>query len=43
MTADELITILEMITRYSYEYLHSLTMEQLIRLYEEKTNAQIQR
>jgi hypothetical protein len=43
MTVDEMIVILEMTTRYSYEYLYSLTWEQLMRLYEEKNNAQIQR
>jgi hypothetical protein len=38
MTADELRALLEMTTRYSFDYLQSLTKEQLQRLYEEKTN-----
>jgi hypothetical protein len=38
MTADEMISILEMTTRYSYDYLRGLTTEQLTKLYEERTN-----
>lgn len=36
MTRTELISILEMITNYSYEYLRSMTLEQLQKLYEDK-------
>jgi hypothetical protein len=36
MTKDELISILEMITRYSYEYLKSLSLEELQKIYEDK-------
>jgi hypothetical protein len=39
MTADELRAILEMTTRYSFEYLQSLDKEQLKKLLEEKDNA----
>jgi hypothetical protein len=36
MTADEYRALLEMTTRYSFEYLQSLTKEELERIYEEK-------
>jgi hypothetical protein len=36
MTADELRAVLEMTTRYSFEYLQSLTKEQLEKIYEDK-------
>jgi hypothetical protein len=36
VTADEMIAVLEMITRYSYEYLKSLTYEELEKLFKEK-------
>jgi hypothetical protein len=36
MVKDELITILEMTTKYSYEYLKSLTVEKLQGMYEER-------
>lgn len=36
MTKDELITVLEMITKYSYEYLKSLSVEDLQKLYEDR-------
>jgi hypothetical protein len=36
MTSDELRAVLEMTTRYSYEYLQSLTKEQLERIFEDK-------
>lgn len=38
MTSDELRTILEMITNYSFDYLQSLNKEQLQKIYEEKTH-----
>ena len=38
MTSDELRALLEMITNYSFEYLQSLNLEQLTKIYEEKTN-----
>lgn len=38
MTSDELRTILEMITGYSFDYLQSLNKEQLEKIYEEKTH-----
>lgn len=38
MEAHELRSILEMITNYSYEYLQSLNKEQLLKIYEDKTN-----
>jgi uncharacterized protein YktA (UPF0223 family) len=36
MTRDEMISVLEMITRYSYAYLKSLSDEKLKKLYEER-------
>lgn len=36
MTRDEMISVLEMISNYSYEYLKSLSPEALKKLYEEK-------
>jgi len=36
MSRDEMISILEMVTNYSYEYLKSLSPEALKKLYEEK-------
>lgn len=36
MTKDELIFILEFRTQFSYEYLKSLSVEQLQKLYEER-------
>jgi hypothetical protein len=36
MKSDELRAILEMITNYSFEYLQSLTYEELLKLYEER-------
>lgn len=36
MSRDELVSLLEMITNYSYHYLKSLTTEQLRKLYEER-------
>jgi hypothetical protein len=36
MTKDELISILEMITHYSYEYLKSLSLEELQKIYKDK-------
>jgi hypothetical protein len=36
MTADEMIAVLTMVTGYSYEYLKSLTYEELERLFKEK-------
>jgi hypothetical protein len=38
MTSHELRTVLEMITNYSFDYLQSLSYEQLLRIYEDKTN-----
>jgi DNA-dependent RNA polymerase auxiliary subunit epsilon len=43
MTSDELRALLEMTTNYSFEYLQSLSKEQLEKIYEAKTNDQIQR
>jgi hypothetical protein len=43
MTSHELRTVLEMITNYSFEYLQSLTYEELVKLYEDKTHDQIPR
>jgi hypothetical protein len=37
MTSHELRTVLEMITNYSFDYLQSLTYEELLRIYEDKT------
>lgn len=37
MSSDELRSILNMITGYSFEYLQSLKHEELERIYEEKT------
>lgn len=36
MNRDEMISVLEMITNYSYHYLKSLTTEQLQKLYEDR-------
>lgn len=36
MTKDELISVLEMITKFSYEYLKSLSKEELEKLYKER-------
>lgn len=38
MTSDELRTILELTTKYSFDYLQSLSKEQLQKIYEEKQN-----
>jgi hypothetical protein len=43
MTSHELRTVLEMITNYSFDYLQSLTYEQLLRIYEDKTNVKVPR
>jgi hypothetical protein len=43
MSSDELRSVLSMITQYSFEYLQSLNKEQLLKIYEAKTNVQIQR
>jgi hypothetical protein len=43
MSSDELRSLLTMITNYSFEYLQSLNKEQLEKIYEAKTNVQIQR
>lgn len=37
MTSDELRSVLEMITNYSFDYLQSLSREQLLKIYEDKT------
>lgn len=36
MTKQELISVLEMITNYSYEYLKSLDEEELQKIYDDK-------
>lgn len=36
MTSDELRALLEMITNYSFDYLQSLSHEELLKLYQEK-------
>jgi hypothetical protein len=36
MTSDELRAVLEMTTRYSFDYLQSLSKEELERIYDEK-------
>lgn len=36
MTKDELISVLEMITKFSYEYLKSLSIEELEKLHKER-------
>lgn len=36
MTKDELVSVLEMITLFSYEYLKSLPIEKLEQIYEER-------
>jgi hypothetical protein len=36
MTKAELISVLEMITAYSYEYLKSLPLEELQQMYDER-------
>jgi hypothetical protein len=36
MTSDELRSILGMITNYSFEYLQSLSHEELLKMYEER-------
>ena len=36
MTKQELITVLELVTNYSYEYLKTLPIEKLQELYEER-------
>lgn len=36
MTKQELISVLEMITNYSYEYLKSLEEEELQKIYDDK-------
>ncbi|WP_275677145.1 hypothetical protein [Neobacillus drentensis] len=38
MTSDELRALLEMTTNYSFDYLQSLTYEELLKIYEVKTN-----
>jgi hypothetical protein len=43
MTSHELRTILEMITNYSFDYLQSLTYDELIKIYEVKTNDKVPR
>jgi hypothetical protein len=43
MTSDEMRSVLAMTTGYSFEYLQSLNHEELKKLYEEKTNVQVQR
>lgn len=39
MTRDEMTALLEMKSNYSYEYLQSLTREQLEKLYREKVES----
>lgn len=36
MTKHELVSVLEMITNYSYEYLQSLDREQLQKIFDDK-------
>lgn len=36
MTKDEYISVLEMITKFSYEYLKSLSKEELEKIYRER-------
>lgn len=36
MSKDELISVLEMITKFSYEYLKSLSKEELEKIYKER-------
>lgn len=40
MNKDELIAVLEMITRYSHEYLRSLDKEQLEQMLKERSYGQ---
>lgn len=37
MSDEEMISILDMVTGYSFEYLKSLTTGELVKLYDEKT------
>jgi hypothetical protein len=39
MTREELMTLLEICTNYSFEYLQTMSLEELRKLYEVKGNA----